>query len=198
MRLRHGIVRGVPARVGVTDDVEPVPAPPFAIPRRFQQSINDLLERVWRVVREKSVQFRRRRRQTGQIKGNAPQQGPWIGRRRRTGARRLEPGEDEVIHGGLRPGCILHLRQRRGLHWPKRPERPSFFQAHANLCDRRRGTRIRSPHLDPCNQVGDLHLRQLPLRRHLQVFVHVTHRPNQQALLRVTRHERRPRVAPLP
>ena len=67
VRLRHGIVRGVAARVGVAHHIEPVPAPALAVAGRSQQAIHDLFEGLRRRVGEKRVHLGRRRRQAGEV-----------------------------------------------------------------------------------------------------------------------------------
>ena len=47
------------AGVGVANDIEPVPAPALAVPRRRQQAIDDPRERLGRVVGQEGVDLRR-------------------------------------------------------------------------------------------------------------------------------------------
>ena len=61
-------------RVGVADDVEPVPPPPFAKARRRQQPIDLARERVGRRIGQELSEFFGRRRQAVQIEKGPPQQ----------------------------------------------------------------------------------------------------------------------------
>src|SRR5262249_27112298 len=54
---------------------------------------------------------------------------------------------------------------------------------------------IRHAAAHPLFQRGDVALRQLSFRRHLQVFVLIAHRPQEQTLLRLTDNDRGPGVA---
>ena len=73
-RLRHGIVGCFAGRVGVANDVEPVPAPVLAVSGRRKQAIHDGLDRArGRILFERS-DLVVRGRQTGQVESQSPQQ----------------------------------------------------------------------------------------------------------------------------
>ena len=65
--------------VGVARDIEPVPAPAFAIAWRGQQAIDNLGEGVGRLVFFKVVDLFRGRRHAGQIEGGATDQSAAVG-----------------------------------------------------------------------------------------------------------------------
>ena len=69
------------ARVGVADDVEPVPAPPLAVPRRGQQAVDDSCERLGRLIGEEGIDLRGRRRQADQVERGPSEQRASVGRR---------------------------------------------------------------------------------------------------------------------
>ena len=73
------LVLVVAVRVAVMDDVEPVPAPAFAVSGRGQQPIDQLLVGVRSGRRQEGVDLLRRRRQAVQVEGQATDQGPAIG-----------------------------------------------------------------------------------------------------------------------
>ena len=67
--VRPFIIVGESVRIGISNHVEPMLAPLLTIARTIQKTFYDLLEGFWRLVFHKGVDFRRRRRQAGEIKG---------------------------------------------------------------------------------------------------------------------------------
>ena len=65
------LVELVAVGVGVAGEVEPVPAPALAVVRRREQPVDHLLVGVGRLVVEERVDLLRRRRQAGQVEGDA-------------------------------------------------------------------------------------------------------------------------------
>ena len=62
VNLRDRIVRIIPGSVGVTDDIQPMPPPAFAVSRRSQQPFHHAGECVFSIVRKKGMHFVRRGR----------------------------------------------------------------------------------------------------------------------------------------
>ena len=178
-------------RVGVANDIEPVSAPTLAVMRRGQQSVHDFGESIRRIVREKRFDFPGRRRQANQIERRAPNQCSLVGGCRRGQSFLFEFPEDKIIDARLDPITILHRRHGRifdGL------ERPPGLDFGFRISDFRFfGSRIGRAHLHPGDKVGDLFVAEFALfrRRHLQVFVFVTNRLDEQTFVIVARHHAR-------
>src|SRR6185295_17365030 len=100
------------ARIGVTRDVQPMPAPSLAVVRRREQRVDETRPGVRRVVREKRGGFGRTRRQANQIEiGPTEQREPGRGRSRLealVAARLLEETVDGVVEacGGFGDGRL--------------------------------------------------------------------------------------------
>src|SRR5262245_16076550 len=77
--------------------VEPVSSPALAITRRGQQSINQLLICIWRLVFQEGVQFLGRGREAMQVIGSAADQRGAIGGRRHRQAFAFELGDNKGI-----------------------------------------------------------------------------------------------------
>src|SRR5437660_436330 len=99
--VRPGEVRflkeDVTLGVGVTSDVEPVPAPAFAVTRAGQQPIHDLGESVGRQVRIESSEFLGRGWQTEKVERDPAQQPASIGTSRRRQAFFFEFRQNEGV-----------------------------------------------------------------------------------------------------
>ena len=95
-----------PQRLGVAHQVEPVPGPAFAVVRRGEQPIDDLLVGAGRFVGQKGIDLGRRRRQADQVERHAAQQRALVGRRRRRQAGRFEPRQNESIDRRLDPSRV--------------------------------------------------------------------------------------------
>jgi len=61
-RIGDLVVELVPLRLGVADEIEPVPPPTLAVMRARQQLIHHLLERLGRIVLQELRDLPRRRR----------------------------------------------------------------------------------------------------------------------------------------
>ena len=112
-------------------------------------------------------------------------------------SRSLQFCQDEGIHCGQRPGPVTHRRWRGILHGLVSPMLAACFQIHAGgLGDsRHRFARIGCAALHPLLQHGDLTLRQLRFRWHLDVWVGVTHRFDEATICHIARHHSRPAIA---
>ena len=61
-------------RVGIVGDVEPMAGPAFAVARRGEQAVHQPLVGVGRWIVEERIEFRRRRRQAGQVDADPREQ----------------------------------------------------------------------------------------------------------------------------
>ncbi len=106
----------VTVRLGIADEVEPVPPPALAVTRRGQQAVDQSLVSFRRVVGQERVDFLGGRRQPGQVEGGTSNQCRLVGFR---GGRQtvIEKSlEDEPIDGVSRPpGPVVGARIRPGL-----------------------------------------------------------------------------------
>ena len=122
---------GRPRQVGLValalaepDDVEPVPAPALAVMGRGQQPVDQRL-----VGQRVGIGRRTRRpasgvgRQAGQVERDAADQRGAVGLGRRPEPGGFEPGEDERIDRRADPGRVGPAHRGRGDR-PDRPERP--------------------------------------------------------------------------
>ncbi len=124
-RVPHHEVAVVGCRVGVPDNVEPVTAPPFAVVRRGEQTVNDLCECdfVRSSIIHESIDLSRCRRQTDQVVGDSPNQRHAVGLRGRFQSGGVELRENELIDRRPRPVFAGDGGQRRIAHGLKRPVR---------------------------------------------------------------------------
>ena len=67
-------IEAVPVRIGIARGVEPIDRHPLAVPRRSQQPVDHHLVCARRGVRQKRVDFRRGRRQAGQVERHPAKQ----------------------------------------------------------------------------------------------------------------------------
>ena len=74
----NGIL-AIAVRLGIADQVEPVPRPSLAVPRRGQQAVDQALVGIGRIVGEERVDFLGGRGQPGQVEGRAADQGRLVG-----------------------------------------------------------------------------------------------------------------------
>ncbi len=191
--------------VGVAGHVEPVPAPALA------------------VVRARPAAGRRRgRRRRGDSSARNASTSSGVGGRpvrsnvaRRISVRLSAAGagrspcasssrQDEAIERRASPSRIADAWQRRLARRLEGPEPAAVLDVDDSLLRPRPrpalggplvAVGIGRPDLDPLLEVGDLLIRELLLRRHLQVAVRVPHRLNQQAIVRLARHDRRPSLS---
>ena len=133
----------VTVRVGVARRVQPPHRQPFAVVRRLQQRVDSLLVRVRRPVGQERVDLGRRRRQSGQVVGDASQQRFLVRFGRRLKPLALETGEDELIDRIARPSRPLRRRRLRACGRHVGPVRVPL------------GTRV-----NPSAQHGNLRVRQ--------------------------------------
>jgi hypothetical protein len=156
VNLRNRIVRVVAGRVRVTDHVQPVPAPPFAVAGRIEQTIDDAGEGLIRSIGQKRGDFLGRRRQAGQIIGRSANQSPLV---RVSGGRKFQlfaPSQNKSVDVVSRPVGVPDGRRRRIGDGSQRPElaRRRNVDLLADVFAGRR-SRIGSANLDPSFQIGD-------------------------------------------
>ena len=103
-------VDGVAVGIGIASQVEPVPAPAFAVMRAGQQAIDDVLVPVRRCVPQGGIDLRGRRRQTEQIEAQPAKQGNAVGFPSGDDLLLFQSGEDESVNGIAHPGLITDRR----------------------------------------------------------------------------------------
>ena len=126
IRPRVGVAVGlIPIRVRVAGEIEPGHRHAFPETRRSEQSIDDRGVSRGRRIGEERVDFRRRRRQAGEIERDSSQ--PAFARCLGSGAEGFgfNPGEDETIEFAARPRGSLN--DGRGHAVGQRHERPMGF-----------------------------------------------------------------------
>ena len=165
--LRTGRVGGgVAVRIRVARHIEPVTRPTFAVGRRGEESIDDPLMGLRRGIREKGIDFRRFRKQSGEIERDPPQPGRAIGL----------GGEVEPLfgHGGRekgvdRGGGIPDLRHLGTFHRLEGPMRALFLRDERTTAQGLGlGTRRLGPLGDPLLEDGDFRWgHRMALLRHL-------------------------------
>ena len=192
--------------VAVPHHVHPVTRPALAEMGGFEQTVHQaLIGAVVRVV-DKGLDLFGGRRQTGQHQAQAPdQRAPF-----RPGSR-LQPfllqlGQDEAVHGEIRPAFVLDLRQRRLNHRletpPAAPLLEDFFprlvrHVRGFGC-RGRVARVGRSQQDPLFEVIDDPGRQLrPAQGHGGSRAVVPEGSNQGTPVRIARDQRRSRLAAL-
>ncbi len=116
------IVELVPVRLGVADQVEPVPGPALAVVGRSEQPVDDPLERL-RASRRPGTPSISSGVGGRPIRSNVTrrEQRPLVGRRRGRKTRGFEPREDKAIDRRARPGSVLDPRRRDIRQWLKAP-----------------------------------------------------------------------------
>ena len=89
--------------VGITGHIQPVARPVLSIMRRGQQTVHHLRESVRGRVLQKGLHRSVFRRQPGEVKRDAADQGPAVRRCRRLQTRLPQPLEDKAVHLLLTP-----------------------------------------------------------------------------------------------
>ena len=189
----------MPLRVGVSGDVQPVPAPALSISRGREQPVHDAFERLGRIITHRT-------RPISSSEGGIPRRSS-VARRRRVrlsaGGAGLQPGrfelgQDEPVDGRSGPLRVDDLRRSRDPRGLERPELaagrfPFWAGCQTPWTTVARGIgggRPGRPHLDPCGEHIDIGLAELLLRRHRHVAL-VADGEDQQALVRFSANDRR-------
>ena len=177
----------------IAHEVQPVPRPAFAISPRLQQAVHHALLRLRRTIRDKRGDLHLRGWQASEIKGHTPQPCVRIGFCVGFDTRRLQLREDEDIHIVQRPGLVTHRRWRGIPHRLVGPVLAALLHINPRLLFHHRHSlaRIMGTGGHPLLQDCDLALRQLRLRRHLQIGCPIAHGLDDATLLHGPRHQRR-------
>jgi len=110
-------------RIGIADQVQPVAAPSFAIPRRREQPVDQLLVRVRRFVINELLHLLRRRRKPVQVYVCAARQCPAIGFRSEAKLFLIEPAENEGVDRIPNPCGVAYVRNGGPYRLLERPPR---------------------------------------------------------------------------
>ena len=130
IRIRAVHVVLVAVRFGEANHIQPVASPLFAVARRCQQPVDQLLPSVRRLIAHKRVDFLRCRRQAVQIEGDPANQRGSVGLGRRFQTGFLQACQDERIDRCFDPGLVLRGSEGRrsyvfsGLKCPMTYARP--------------------------------------------------------------------------
>ena len=174
--LRNGGIAFAAVRIGVADEVHPVAGEVFAVARRSQQAVDDLVESVCRGVCFESGDFSGGGREAGEHIGRAAEEGGLVGNggRRDAGGGNLHVEEAVDRAGGLAGG-----NRRRGDRLEAPPVLTDRQQVGPGRSDRAfggLGARVGRAAVNPLREVrDDLRVELRPLLRHLQGLMAVIH-----------------------
>ena len=197
--VRLGAVAFIAIGFAIADDVEPVPAPLFAVMRRGEQLVDKFFVRVRGHVPNEDIHLLRRRRQAGEVEVQPAGQGEFVGGFRRSEVFRLQFGQDERVNRVGDPGGVLDRRKRRPDDRLVCPVILALRRHHAGLrfdMAGALGVLHRQVGADPLGQCFQRGGRQFAGGRHLQVVAMVD-RLDQDAVLDLLGVDRRAQVAPL-
>ena len=187
-----GIAHEVALRVGVARDIEPEAAPAFAVARRGEKTIHDTGVGIGRAVFEKCLHLGGRRREAGEIVGDATEEGARVGGWSRRKFFRGELCEDEGVDGILDFGFSIFDCGDRGLG--DGLEGPVL--AGARHVHRGRfgggGARVGRAHFHPLLKGGDFFRGEFAaffFRRHLEVFVGIADGRDEETFFRIAGDE---------
>ena len=102
------VIKFVAERLGITNQVEPVPSPAFSKMWRLEQPVNDLLKRsrCFILVVEKLLDFFGGRRQTNDVEVRSADKRSAVGIRRRLKTVLVQLRNDEPVDRRTRPACV--------------------------------------------------------------------------------------------
>src|SRR5262249_44399465 len=109
---------------GEAGEIEPVAPPSLAVARRGEQTVDDLVEGVGRVISEERRDLFGGGRQSDQVEGRTAKQRDLVGGRPGRYALRFELGGEETIDRVMGPGGTSYRGWRLGLDLLERPEVP--------------------------------------------------------------------------
>ena len=110
-RVRYGRIAFAAVRVGIANQVHPVPCPVLSESLRVQQPPCQLLVGVGIIVLYELSRLVGRWRHACQVVGEPPDQRAAVGGRSRQHAVFFELGQHEAIHRVQRPAALLDLRR---------------------------------------------------------------------------------------
>ena len=201
VRIAAVLEEDVALGIGVAGNVQPVPSPALAVPGRGQQAVDQMGKAVGCRVGFEPVDLFGRRGNAREIDGRAADQGTLVGLGRGGHSGRFEPGQNERIDRRADPLTVVDRRRYGGTYRLERPMRPFIAGARSGSSARsfswRRIDRPRCTECNPLPEGRDGGLGQLAVRRHFQLFVGVRDSLDEQALVGLGRHDRRPGFAPL-
>ncbi len=187
------------SHVAVADQIEPEPAPAFAVGRCGEQAVDQARRGIRGRVPDEGVDLLRRRRQAGQVERYPPNEGSPRGCGGRCQLMPVQFREDECVDALPRPFRVPDRRRIDGLRRLKRPEFASLCQVDAARLDGNVGNGIREDSAVPDPRFQDRYLfrSQFLGRRHLQVLGLVAHGLDEEALVELARNDGRAAVAAL-
>ena len=134
-----------------------------------------------------------------QVESGAADQRALVRQRRWFQLRRFQPGEDECVNRRPHPCLVLHYQWRRFADRQECPELPLLRPD--NIFRRwRRAILYLGPNctsLHPRFEIRYFLMAEFALRRHLDLFMSPPDRLDQQALVWITRHDRRTGISAL-
>ena len=175
-----------------------MPPPTNPILRGTQESLDYPWIGLRRGVLQEISGFFRSRREPGQVKRDAAQQGAPVRRRSWIKPLPFQGRQQKGINRSLHPAIGLDHRHPGVSDRLKRPEVPAIFQAHSHGLVVRCGAGrhcsaagIGGAPGHPSLQVLDLLGRKRFFGRHLQIPVLIANRVDDQAFFDIPRHQRR-------
>ena len=190
--LRHRVIGVVPGRVGIADDVEPVPAPSLSIVGRREEALDQILERLRGIVGKEVLDLFGGRRQADQVVRGPSDEGPLGCLLDGLETLFLETREDEAVDRVPGPVLPVHRGERGIANRRERPRRPGLGEIERRRRGRRRAaSRVGSPHLDPERELLDLLRREsvFLLRRHEKILILPAEGTDQEAFRGLSRHQ---------
>ena len=184
--------------LAIACDIEPVPRPPLAIVRRFEQPVDQPFVRQRTLIRDKRRHVIGSRREADQIERRSSNERSLVRLPHRRQASGFELGQDELIERPARPRCVFDSGWGDILHRLERPEPTIFFgdraaRPNATRLARRLGPR--QAELNPLPQRGDLTVGQLAVGRHFRPAAMLDCR-DQQTFVRLLQRDDRSAFAP--
>ncbi len=189
--VRRATVQAVTGVIRITRHVQPVTAPALTVTWRGQITVHHLRKGVRGLVLDEIFHFLRRRRQTDEVISRAADERTLVDLRRRGQPLFLELLQDETVHIRLHKAALVRdFRHRRVLDRLERPMAAGFLDADGLHRGSGPDAGIRRTHLHPSDEIRHLFIGQavILLGRHLQVFIMILHRFDEQTLLRIARH----------
>ena len=170
-----------------SSQVQPMPAPPFAHPRRCQQTIDQPRFGVRSRRRLELFDIVGRQWKSQEVDRQASSERRAIGVRSCAERFAFPCRLRETIDQSAAPRRVGNGGWRRTPRFGERPEAAIRIRNHAFAADsiRRRGRRKGSPHFDPLPQDRDLAVGEFPAGRHLRRRL-VGHRQEKQTVGRLT------------
>ena len=183
----------VAVAIGVTRQVQPVAAPLFAIVRRIEQPVHQVLVGIRPIVAEKIAHLVGRWRKAGEIEADPPDERRFGGFRRRRDGFRFQLRQHEIVDGIAGPRAIAHRGRVGTRNFLERPVRRPRRRRHRRRHGCGRGFGPFHALVDPPPQQPDLRRGQAraPRRHHLLIGRHTGYQADQPAAGAVMRNDYR-------